>query len=88
MQVSLHNKNLFRMTMGREIKPHHPTKRNKFLNWLNEAFGFLCTHISHDLLFHLYELKTPKQYWEKHESLFGKHDEIQGHILENEPIAL
>ena len=88
MQVSLCKLGLFRVTMGREIEPHHSSEKNKFLNRLDEAFGFLCTHISQDLLFHLEGLETPKEAWEKLESLFGKQDELQGHILENELIAL
>ena len=60
IQVSLCKFGLFRMTMGRETEPHHPTKKNKFLNQLDEAFGFLFTHISRDLLFNLEGLKTPK----------------------------
>ena len=88
MQVSLRNIGMFRMTMGRETKPHHPTEKNKLLNRLDEAFGFLCTHISRDILFHLEGLETPKQSCENLESLFGKQDEFRGHILENELIAL
>ena len=88
MQVSLHKLGLFRMTMGWEIEPHHPTEKNKFLNQLDESFGFLCTHISWYLLFHLVGLKTLKENWEKLESLFGKQDELRGKILENELIAL
>ena len=60
MQVSLCKLGLFRMTMGRETEPHHPTEKNKFLDRLDEAFGFLCTHISWDLLFHLEGLKNMK----------------------------
>ena len=74
--------------MGREIEPHHPTEKNKFLNPLDESFGFLCTHISRDILFHLEGLKTPKEAWENIEILFGKKYEIGGHILENELIEL
>ena len=81
MQVSLRSKGLFRMKMGRETKPHLPTKKNKFLNYLDEAFGFLCTHISRYLLFHLEGLRTPKEAWEKLEVLFGKHDELREHIF-------
>ena len=88
MQVSLCHLGLFRMTMSRETEPHHPIEKNKFLNWLDEAFGFLCTHISRDLMFHLEGLKTLKEYLENLKSLFGKQDELQGHILENELIAL
>ena len=74
--------------MGRETYSHHPTEKNKFLNRLDEAFGFLCTRISQDILFHLEGLNTLKEDWENIESLFGKQDELQGHILENELIAL
>ena len=88
MQVSLHNLGLFRITMGRDIEPYHPTEKNKFLNRLDEAFGFLCTHISWDLLFHLEGLKTPKESCENLEFLFGKKDELRAYILENKLIAL
>ena len=54
----------------------------------DKYFGFLCTHISRDLLFHLEGLRTPKESWEKLEFLFGKKEELQGHFLENELIAL
>ena len=70
MHVSLHKLGLFRMHMGRETEPHHPTEKNKFLNRLDEAFGFHFTHISRDLLFHLEGLKNPKEAWEKLEFLF------------------
>ena len=46
MQVSLRKIVLFRMKMGREINPHHPTEKSNFLNLLDESFGFLCTHMS------------------------------------------
>ena len=48
----------------------------------------MCTHISRDLLFHIEGLRTLNESWGKIESLFGKQDEIQGNILENELIAL
>ena len=83
MQVSLRKLDLFRMTMGREIEPHHPAKKNEFLNQLDEAFGFTCSHISQDLLFHLEGLRTPKEAWEKIESLFGKQDELRGNLLDS-----
>ena len=76
MQVSLRNIGLYRMTMGRETKPQQHVEKNKFLNRLDEAFGFMCTHISRDILFHLEGLRTPKEAWDKLESLFGKQDEI------------
>ena len=88
MQVSLCNKGYFRMILGREIEPHHPVEKNKFMNHLDETFGYLCTHISRDLLFHLEGLRIFKESWENIEVLFGKQYEIWGYILENELIAL
>ena len=82
MQVSLRKFSLYRMTMGRETEPQQYVEKNKFLNQLDEAFGFMCTHISLDILFHLEGLRTQKESWDKLESLFGKQDEIRGHIGE------
>ena len=58
------------------------------MNWLDEAFGFMCIHISREFLFNLEGLKTPKEAWDNLESLLGNQDDIRGHILENELIAL
>ena len=79
---------LYRMTMGRETEPHNPAEKNKFLIRLDEAFGFLFAHILRDLLFHIEGLKTPKESWEKLKFLFGKQDELYGHILKNGLITL
>ena len=65
MQVSLCKLGLFRMKMRRETEPYHPTEKNRFFNRLHEVFGFLCNHISWDILFHLEGIKTPKEPWEK-----------------------
>ena len=88
IQLSLRNKGYLTIIIGREVEPHHPAKKNKFLNRLDEAFGYLCTHISRDLLFHLEGLRTPRKSWEKLEELFGMQDELWGHILESELVAL
>ena len=88
MHVALRKLGMFRMTMGKEADLQQYVEKNKFLDRLDEPFGFMCTHISRDLLFHLEGLRTPKEAWEKLESLFGKQDELQGHIPENEMIAL
>ena len=60
MEIVLHNKGLYRVTMGREIKPQHHLEKSKYLNKLDEAFGFMCIHISREILFHLEVLRTPK----------------------------
>ena len=74
--------------MGRATESQQHVEKNKFLNRLDEAFGFMCTHISWDILFHLEGLGTMKEAWEKLESLIGIQYELQGNILENELIAL
>ena len=79
--MALHNKGLYMMTMGREAEPQQYVDNSKFLNWLDEAFGFMCIHISMDLFFHLEGLRNPKEVWDKPEYLFGKKDELRGHIL-------
>ena len=88
MQVSLCNKGYFKIILGREVERHHLVERNKFVNRLDEGFGYLCTRISRDLLFHLEGLRTPREYWEKIEVLFGKKDELRGHLPENELVVL
>ena len=75
MQIILHNKGLYKVTMGREVEPQQPFEKSKYLNKLDEAFGFMCIHISTELLFHLDGLRTPKEVWGKLKSLFGKKDE-------------
>ena len=74
--------------MSREAEPQQYVEKNEFLNQLDEAFGFMCTHISRDILFRLKGLRTPKKAWDKLEYLLGRQDEIRGHILENELITL
>ena len=44
--------------------------------------------ISIDLRFHISGIDEPDKAWEKLESVFSKHNEIQGHQLENELIFL
>ena len=59
-QILLCNKGLYRMTMGTEVEPQQYIEKSKHLNKLDEAFGYMCIHISRDLLFHLHALKNPK----------------------------
>ena len=64
MKVALCKLGLLRMKMGRETEPQEYVEKNKFLNRLDDAFSFMCTHISQDLLFHLEGLRSPKEAWE------------------------
>ena len=74
--------------MGTEVEPNSVVEKSKYFNKLDEAYGLLCMRISRYFLFHLDSLTSPKEVWEKLESLFGKTDELRGHHLENELISL
>ena len=84
MELQLHSKGLHRVTMDTEVEPGSTIEKSRFLNKKDEAFGFLCHSISKDLLFHITDLKTPKEIWDKLESLYGKHDDLRVYQLENE----
>ena len=88
MQLSLCKHGYHWNIHGWEPEPHQPIEQNKFLNHCDEAFGYLCTYISRDLLFHLEGLRTPREAWEKLDRLFNKQDELRGYILENELVSL
>ena len=60
----------------------------RLLNKKDESFGFLCLSISRDLLFHLSRLKTPKEIWDKLETLYGKKDDLRVYQLKNELMSL
>ena len=61
MQIVFCNKCLYRVTMGREVKPHKYIEKSKYMNKLDEAFGFMSIHISKELVFHLKGLRTLKE---------------------------
>ena len=88
MHLALRNHGYHRIIHGWEHEPHQPVERNKFLNRCDEVFRYLCTYISRDILFHLEGLRTPRESWEKLDSLFNKQYELRGHILENELVSL
>ena len=58
--------------MDIEDEPGSTIDKSRFLNKKDEAFIFLCLSVSWDLLFHLSRLKTPKEIWDKMETLYGK----------------
>ena len=62
-KVSLHNKSLYKVTMGKEVEPLIVIENSKYFNKLHEDFGLMCVHISREFLFHLDRLKTPREVW-------------------------
>ena len=63
--------------MDTEEEPGSAIDKSRFLNKKDEAFRFLCLSVSRDLLFHLLRLKTPKEIWDKLETLYGKQDNLR-----------
>ena len=59
--MALRKHGYHRIVLGREVEPHYPIERNKFLNHCDKHFSYLCTHISKDLLFFLEGLETPRE---------------------------
>jgi hypothetical protein len=51
---------------------------------MDEAFGLICMSMSPELLFHIESCATPNEIWTTLEGLFGKQDEMRGHMLEIE----
>ena len=88
MELLLREKCLYRVTMETKAYPNVVSKKIKWHNRRDEAYGLLCLSISRDLLFHLDGFTSPNEVWEKLEELFGKIDEMRGHQLENELISL
>ena len=74
--------------MDTEEEPTHVIDKARFLNKKDEAFGFLSLSISRDLLFHLSGLKTPKEIWDKLDTLYGKQDDLRVYQFENESMSL
>ena len=88
MEIQLHAKGLYRVTMNTEEDPNHVVDKARFFNKMDEAFWFQCLSISKDLLFHLLGLKTPKEIWNQLSSLYDKQDDLRIYQLENELISL
>ena len=85
MEDVLRSRGLFRITSGKGTEPTHDDKKIKWENRCDEARELIGISISTDLLSGIDE---PDKAWKKLESVFGKHNEIQGHQLKNELISL
>ena len=88
MEVLLRTKHLFRLVEETEEEPESQKDKVKYMNRLDEAIGLMQHLVSKDLQFHIRDLDTPKEVWDKLASLFDKHDEMRIHQLENDLITL
>jgi hypothetical protein len=84
MIMHLRSKGLYSLTMDTETEPTSAIEKSKYLNRTDEAFGTIFFLISPELLFRISFYKTPNEVWKTMEGLFGKKDEMRGHMLKVE----
>ena len=75
MEIQLHSRGIYRVTMDIEEEPGSAIDKSRFLNKKDEAFGLLCLFVSRDLLFHILGLKNPMEIWDKLEAMYGNQDD-------------
>jgi hypothetical protein len=88
MEDLLRSKGLYKITLVKEKKPTDADNKVKWANRSNEAHGLIRMSISPNLRFHLQEIDDPGEAWEKLEFVFGKHNIIRAHQLENQILTL
>ena len=88
MEIQLHSKGLYQVTMNIETEPNAVVEKIKYWNKWDEAYGFLCLSISKHILFHISGLKTLKYIWDHVASFFDKQDDLWIYHLENDLISL
>ena len=88
MEDVLQSRGLFKITSEKETKPIDDDKKIKWENRSDEALILIGMSVSTNFLFHISGIDEPDKAWENLESMFGKHNEIRGHQLENELIYL
>jgi hypothetical protein len=86
--IHLQTRGLYRLTLNTDTEPTSAIEKSKYLNRMDEALRTICSLISPDLLFHISSCKTPNEAWTTLEGLFGKQDEMRGHMLEVEFLTL
>ena len=88
IEILLHMKGLYRVTMALEIEPNAFVEKARWHNRKDEAYGLLSLSLSLEFIFHHDGLKGPNEVWIKLEHLFGKKDDLRGNQLENDLISL
>jgi hypothetical protein len=88
MKDLLRSDGLYWITLGKEKEPNDVDKNFKWDNRSEEARGLIRMSISPYLRFHLQEIDDPDEAWEKLEFVFGKHNIIRAHSLENQILTL
>jgi len=83
MEDLLRSKEMYQISLGKKQEPTDDDKYAKWINRNDEALGLIGKSISHDLRFHLKEINAPNKAWAKLEAVFGKHNIIRAHRIEN-----
>jgi hypothetical protein len=79
---------LYRLTLNIDTEPSSAIEKSKYLNRMDEALETICSLIYPNLLFHISSCKTPNEAWNTFGGLFGKYDDMRGHMLEVELLIL
>ena len=66
----LRSKGLYSVTIRTETKPTREFDKAKWLNRCDEAQGLISILVSEELKFHIQDLESPNESWEKLKSLF------------------
>jgi hypothetical protein len=84
MEDVLRSKELYQITLGKELEPTNDEKKFKWENKNDKPCGLIGISISHDLRFHIQGIDDLDDAWENLETMFGKHNIIRAHQLENQ----
>jgi hypothetical protein len=84
MENLLRSKGLYWITLRKEQEPIDDEKKFKWENMNDESCGLIRISISPDLRFHHQGIDAPDEAWENIEVVFGKHNIVRAHKLENQ----
>jgi hypothetical protein len=88
MEYLLRSKGMYQITLGKELEPIDDENKIKWENRNDEVHGLIGISISLDLRFHLQGIDDHDEAWENLKSMFGKHNIIQSHQIENQIMTL
>ena len=67
--------------MAIEVEPTSTIQKKKYLNHMDEAYNLIYMSMSPKILFHIESCTKPNEIWTKLNDLFGKQDEMRGHMI-------
>jgi hypothetical protein len=88
MEDVLRSKGLYQITLGKELEPVDDEKKVKWANKSDRARGIIRMSISSDLRFHLQGIDALDAAWTKLKVVFGKHNIIRAHHIEDQLMTL